>query len=115
MDDFYVKEADIYYLITKNGSNLVGKEIAIGFSVCPIYTTSDPDDRIILLHRHGAREIVERWYDESLKKLMAAAVASFAEDLKIISSSEIDPDDINAMIANAKYLGTWLEKRKIKV
>lgn len=115
MEPFYAKEGDVYHYVRKSVTDVIGKEIAIGFSVLPVYESTDPEDQIVMMHRHGRREVVEKWFDESIKKMAAAGVKGFATDLKVLISSEIDPEDLNTMLLKPSHLGSWLRTNKIEV
>lgn len=114
MKSFYSKEEDTYYIVDGEEVNLVGKAIAIGFSVNPDYNTGQ-NEKTVILHKHGPEAVVTKWYDNSINKMLAAGVHSFAEDLKMVVSSKIDTSDMNLILEKDGYLQFWLEKNNVEI
>lgn len=76
---------------------------------------------IATLHKIGRPESVERWVKESKSKLIkqrdtlksntrsAKFVQEMINDLKIITSSEWDPEDLNKFLNITGYLGKYIK------
>lgn len=116
MISYYTRRDDAYYLYTSNAmrttgeasAQYIGTEIAIGFTVHPLYGKA-------LLHKHGSKDAVGRWFERAIAKIMLAGVPKLTEDVKMLVLSEIDPEKINRMVHRSEYLGEWLKENDIKL
>ncbi len=93
MEPVYTKEESGYVLTLGERRIEVGPEVALCF---------DKADSVLL--KHGAPALVQPYYEESRKRLIAVGFSSMAEDLVCIVGA-FDLEELNKAVSICDYIG----------
>lgn len=69
------------------------------------YTEDDDTKNPVTVHKHGPKDTVQEWYNQNRTKFDKAGF-----ELKMISSSEWDAEDLDRFINCVGSLGCWLKE-----
>lgn len=98
----YKKRFGDYVLLDHNGSVLFSSsEISICYH--------DMLEGCVLL-KHGQPERIQAWYTENINKYKESGLLTESEEIKIVTSSEFDVEDLNMILSNTGYLSVYLKK-----
>ena len=100
----YKKEGGMFYLC--NGDHILDsmEEVAIAYE--------ENMETGAMLHKHGSKERVEKWMVKFVQTLKedGGILAEVADNIKMISSSKWDLEDLNRCINNTGYIKVMLRK-----
>ena len=96
MEDEYNYKTNCGQYVLHKGDKPIGPlldEVSIAF-----------DKESGTLHKHGSREMVERWADNAKSKFRESGFGEMADDIVVITGA-FDLNDINRCITTSGYIG----------
>ena len=104
MDLNYKREGKMFYLCRGDAILDSMEEVAIGYE--------ENMETGAMLHKHGSKERIEKWMKKFVQKLNkdGGILAEIADNIKMISSSEWDLEELNKILNITGYIGIFLKK-----
>jgi len=97
----YEMDGSVYLLKDENGRTIYGcDEIAIGYS---------DDGHDAILHKHGSKELVEKWAIQTRNAYLKHGIEDLAMEIKVFSGI-IPVDKLNRILDTTGYLGIYLKE-----
>ncbi len=103
---FYTKKDGKYYYHFGSVRARIGEEVAIGFTM--------NKEGHGTFHKHGLPSDVREWYEKVMNNFCTIGANDLASEVKMITSKEIDPEEINKMINVSGYIESWVKESGLK-